>query len=53
MSASYASVEKYKDLYGRKWFILEAKNINEFLNKNHPPYLSCVFLASYVVFRAI
>ena len=29
---------------GEKRFILEAKNMNEFLN---------VFLASYVVFRAI
>ena len=38
---------------GEKRFILEAKNMNEFLNKNHLPYLSCVFLASYVVFRAI
>ena len=38
---------------GEKRFILEAKNKNEFLNKNHPFYFSCVFLASYVVFGAI
>ena len=38
---------------GEKRFILEAKNMNEFLNKNHLPYFSCVFLASYVDFRAI
>ena len=38
---------------GEKRVILEAKNINEFINKNHPFYFSCVFLASYVVFRAI
>ena len=38
---------------GEKRFILEAKNINKFLNKNHPPYFSCVFLARYVVFKAI
>ena len=38
---------------GEKRFILEAKNMNEFINKNHPFYFSCVFLASYVVFRAI
>ena len=38
---------------GEKQFILEAKNMNEFLNKNHPFYFSCVFLASNVVFRAI
>ena len=53
--ASYATVEKYKDICmgEKKRFILEAKNMNEFLNKSHPPYFSCVFLASYVVFRAI
>ena len=38
---------------GEKRFILEAKNRNEFLNKNHPPYFPCVFLASDVVFRVI
>ena len=38
---------------GEKRFILEDKNMNEFLNKNHLFYFSCVFLASYVVFRAI
>ena len=38
---------------GEKRFISVAKNMNEFLNKNHPPYFSCVFLVSYVVFRAI
>ena len=38
---------------GEKRYILEAKNMNDFLNKNHPPYFSGVFLASYVVFRAI
>ena len=38
---------------GEKRFILEAKNMNEFVNKNHPLYFSCVCLACYVVFRAI
>ena len=38
---------------GEKRFILEDKNMNEFLNKNHPFYFSYVFLVSYVVFRAI
>ena len=38
---------------GEKRFILEAKNMNEFLNKTHPFYFFCVFVASYVVFRAI
>ena len=31
---------------GEKRFILEAKDMNEFLNKNHPSYFSGVFLAS-------